>query len=449
LISLPALASIFLSLSPNGLIKSTELTQGEPSIFFNQIYHVAYIAYQSLYFLIAFSVLIVTYLKSKENEERSQLIYIFWGTFITASVSMVTNLLMPFFGYFDLNWLGQATSVSMIAFISLSLVEDRLFNLRTAATRLAVIILSSFMLIRIFVTASFREQIINFFIFVFAAVFGYILDKNVRETIKQREQIDKLAKRLASTNWELSRSNERLRIMDQRKSEFVSIVSHQLRTPVTAIKGYASLLLEGSYGEAPKEMVEAFSRIFTSSQRLVEMINDFLNISKIEQGTMSYTFAPVDLKILIVGLVEDFHVSAGQKKIDLEVAVDNSETYIVSADEGKIRQIISNLIDNAIKYTPKGSVRVTLEKDMHKGTNGYVLLKIKDTGVGLSQDDIHHLFGKFTRGSEGQKLNTSGSGLGLYVAKKMLEEHKGNIWVDSEGQGKGSVFCIELPLLPT
>jgi signal transduction histidine kinase len=314
---------------------------------------------------------------------------------------------------------------------------------------LAIIILSSFMLIRIFVTASFREQIINFFIFVFAAVFGYILDKNVRETIKQREQIDKLAKRLASTNWELSRSNERLRIMDQRKSEFVSIVSHQLRTPVTAIKGYASLLLEGSYGEAPKEMVEAFSRIFTSSQRLVEMINDFLNISKIEQGTMSYTFAPVDLKILIVGLVEDFHVSAGQKKIDLEVAVDNSETYIVSADEGKIRQIISNLIDNAIKYTPKGSVRVTLEKDMHKGTNGYVLLKIKDTGVGLSQDDIHHLFGKFTRGSEGQKLNTSGSGLGLYVAKKMLEEHKGNIWVDSEGQGKGSVFCIELPLLPT
>ena len=115
------------------------------------------------------------------------------------------------------------------------------------------------------------------------------------------------------------------------------------------------------------------------------------------------------------------------------------------ADEGKIRQIISNLIDNSIKYTPQGSVRLILSKEPQKGEFGMIHLQIKDTGIGLSQDDIHHLFGKFTRGAEGQKVNTSGSGLGLYVAKKMMEEHKGNIWVDSEGKGKGSVFSIELP----
>jgi histidine kinase len=114
----------------------------------------------------------------------------------------------------------------------------------------------------------------------------------------------------------------------------------------------------------------------------------------------------------------------------------------VNADDGKMRQIISNIVDNSIKYTQKGGVRILLEHDnkQHK-----IRIKVSDSGIGLSQDDVHHLFGKFTRGSQGQRENTEGSGLGLYVASHMLEAQHGKIWVDSPGPGLGSTFIIELP----
>ena len=250
-----------------------------------------------------------------------------------------------------------------------------------------------------------------------------------------------LADKLAETNTALEKTNERLRIMDQRKSEFVSIASHQLRTPITAIKGYSSMLLEDSYGKLPEEARVPIEKIFRSSSRLAEMVTDFLNVSKIEQGTMSYTFTSVDVGAMIADLGEDFAQVAKNKKLKFAVRVPKKDKFIATADEGKIRQIFSNLIDNSIKYTPKGSVEVAVARDEERGM---IIVNIKDTGIGLSQDDIHHLFGKFTRGSGGQKQNTDGSGLGLYVAKSMLEAQKGNIWVDSEGAGRGSTFFVEL-----
>jgi signal transduction histidine kinase len=195
----------------------------------------------------------------------------------------------------------------------------------------------------------------------------------------------------------------------------------------------------------PENAKDPISKIFHSAQRLVDMINDFLNISKIEQGSMTYAFAPLDLKKVLIDLVGDFQVAAGEKKLHIKTTIPRGKAFNVIADAGKIRQIISNLIDNAIKYTPKGSIHITLKQEPTHGESGMILLQIKDTGIGLSEDDIHHLFGKFARGSDGQKANTSGSGLGLYVAKRMMEEHKGNIWVESEGKEKGSVFSVELP----
>ena len=156
---------------------------------------------------------------------------------------------------------------------------------------------------------------------------------------------------------------------------------------------------------------------------------------------MTYTLTPVDVGTMITDLTEEFIPVARLKNIRLQADVPTSEKFIVNADDGKLRQVLSNLIDNSIKYTPQGGVDISVETLLERDL---ILIKIKDTGIGLSQEDIHHLFGKFTRGSEGQRHNTDGSGLGLYVAKKMLEAQGGNVWVDSEGPGKGSTFIIEL-----
>ncbi len=251
-------------------------------------------------------------------------------------------------------------------------------------------------------------------------------------------------KELAQANLLLEEKNRILQVIDQRKSEFVSIVSHQLRTPITAIKGYSSLLMEGAYGILPDVAKEPVERIFRSSSRLANMVTDFLDISKIEQGTMTYTKEEVNIGNMVTDLGGDFAQVAHIKGLNFTVEIPEGEQFVVMADDGKLRQIFSNLIDNAIKYTPSGKVSVSLNRDTERNM---VVMRLTDTGIGLSQDDIHHLFGKFARGSGGQRQNTEGSGLGLYVAKRMLEAQGGKMWVDSRGVGQGSTFFVELPLL--
>ncbi len=378
--------------------------------------------------------------------ERKQLTDVLWGFLITFALLLTFNLFLPaFLANTRFIPLGGLYLLPFVAFTSFSIYRNKLFNVKVALTSSLVFLLST----AIFFESVFSKDLFTIGLkvveFALVLVSGVLLIKSVQKEVEAREEIRKLADELAATNVQLEVSNERLRIMDQRKSEFVSIASHQLRTPVTAMKGYSSLLLEDAYGKLPDSAREPVNRIFESTQRLVSMINDFLNVSKIEQGTMEYHFAPLDLGKMVRELVDDFHVTAGKKNIELSVAIPSDANFYVVADEGKIRQILSNLIDNSIKYTPQGSVKIILEKEPEKGDHGFVHLMIRDTGIGLSQDDIHHLFGKFTRGSEGSKVNTSGSGLGLYVAKQMMEKHQGNIWVDSEGKGKGSTFSIELP----
>ncbi len=392
---------------------------------------------------------LVSFFRKRARAEgivRKQLTDVVWGFLLTFLLLLTFNLFLPaFLGNAKFIPLGGLFLLPFVAFTSFSIYRNKLFSIKVAVTSTLVFALCTAIFFESVLSKDLFTIVLKIIEFVLVLGTGILLIKSVQKEVEAREEIRKLADELAATNVQLETSNERLRIMDQRKSEFVSIASHQLRTPVTAMKGYSSLLLEDAYGKLPDSMRDPVQKIFDSTQRLVNMISDFLNVSKIEQGTMAYTFAPLDIKKMVVDLVEDFHVVAGAKKLDLATDIPEGMNFYVVADEGKIRQILSNLIDNSIKYTPKGSVRVMLEKEPNKGDHGMIHLMIRDTGIGLSQDDIHHLFGKFTRGAEGSKVNTTGSGLGLYVAKQMMEKHQGNIWVDSEGKGKGSTFSIELP----
>ncbi len=203
------------------------------------------------------------------------------------------------------------------------------------------------------------------------------------------------------------------------------------------------MILEGSYGELPEKMKEVVKRIYQSSQRLILTVGDFLDISRIESGKMKYEFADFDFKDLVKNIIDDFSANIKNKwGVDL-IFTPNEGDFKIKADYGKIRQVVSNLIDNAIKYTPKGSVNVSLARDESAKK---VLLKIKDSGVGISPETIPTLFQKFSRAKGISKLHTDGSGLGLYVASEMVKAHKGRIWVESNGKGKGSEFFVELPV---
>ena len=250
------------------------------------------------------------------------------------------------------------------------------------------------------------------------------------------------AEALARLSAELETTNERLKELDHLKSEFVSIASHQLRSPLTAIKGYASLLLEGSFGTTAAGVKEAVQKIFDSSVLMVSSVEDFLNVSRIEQGRMTYKMTDFDVSGLAKTVVEELLPVAQKKKLSLSFS--SVGECRVHADKGKIKQVIENLVDNAIKYTRHGSVRVSVTKDMRART---VHLAVSDTGVGIPAEARGQLFGKFSRAKNANSANVSGTGLGLYVAKQLVEAHKGKIWVESTGEGKGSTFFIELPAL--
>ncbi len=250
-----------------------------------------------------------------------------------------------------------------------------------------------------------------------------------------------LDQELKAANSELATANVRLKELDQQKSEFVSLASHQLRSPLTAIRGYASNMLEGDYGALVPAQKEPIERIAASVQSLVIMVEDFLNVSRIEQGRMKFDFADFDLGKLVQDVIGEQKPTIEKKGLAISYSEEKGKKYPVSADMVKIKQVITNFLDNSVKYTPAGSIKVSIKKD-----DAYkkITIVISDTGVGISATTLPKLFNKFTRANDANKTNVQGTGLGLYVAKQMIEAHKGRVWAESAGEGKGSSFFIEL-----
>jgi len=227
--------------------------------------------------------------------------------------------------------------------------------------------------------------------------------------------------------------------MDELKDEFLSVATHQLRAPITAIRGSAANILEGTYGAIPEYLTQPLSVINESSRLMANSVEDYLNISRIEQGRMKYEKSTFDIVTVVQKIVSSLAPTAEAKKLALSSV--GEEKINVYADVGKVNQIITNLVDNAIKYTNTGNITVSVER---KGTMARVV--VSDTGVGISNKDIGILFEKFVRTRNANKVNTTGSGLGLYVAKMLTLGNSGNIWIESGGVGKGSRFIVELPV---
>jgi signal transduction histidine kinase len=242
------------------------------------------------------------------------------------------------------------------------------------------------------------------------------------------------------TNEALKDANEKLESLDKLKTEFLSLAAHQLRSPLTAIRGYSSMLLDGSYGAFEEKQREAINRVFESSTHLSKVVEDLLNVSKIEAGGMKYEMALFDMEKAAKDLATDLSITAEKKGLKLNFTTDGKIPYNVNGDMEKIRQVVLNLIDNAIKYTMKGSVTVSLTKNTDINM---IKLSVTDTGMGISSEEKEKLFQKFARGAGG-KTNTTGSGLGLYLARQIAEAHGGHIVIDSPGVGLGSTFSLEL-----
>jgi len=251
----------------------------------------------------------------------------------------------------------------------------------------------------------------------------------------------KMEKEVEKATRDLRKANVQLKKLDEAKSEFISIASHQLRTPLTVIKGYISMMLEGNFGTLTKPETESLEKVFLSNERLIQLVENLLNISRIESGRLQFDLQAVDLNSMVESVVEELSGNAKKKSLILQYKPPIEPLPKIKADDEKIRQVVMNLIDNAIKYTKQGSVTVKLEQQEKK-----IKFSVADSGMGVKPEDMVNLFKKFSRGTGTSLIHTEGTGLGLYVARMMIEAHKGKIWAESDGEGKGSKFCFELPM---
>lgn len=374
------------------------------------------------------------------GEERTQLSLVFLGTIVAFIFGILFNLIIPSFTY-SFIWLGPFFSLFMVILIAYAITKHHLMGVKAIAAELFSGLLIALMFINLFFYNSPSEFWFKVLVFVVAVFAGYHLIKGIYKEVKAREKIENLVEKLEFANL-------RLKELDQAKSDFVSIASHQLKAPLAAIKGYASMMLEGSFGDVSDKGRNAANVILQSSQNLISIISDFLDIAHIEQGTMEYEFATFDLNELVKEIVNDFETplknsEEKSKVIKLMFDYNPQNRIIILADRNKLRQVISNLIDNSIKYTPQGHVKISVSKNE---SNNTALVKVEDSGIGIAKEMLPNLFRKFSRIKGTSNLHASGSGLGLYVAKEIINAHKGSIWAESEGENKGSQFYVELPL---
>ena len=241
---------------------------------------------------------------------------------------------------------------------------------------------------------------------------------------------------------QLASALEEVKLIDKTKSEFISAVSHELRTPLTSIKGYASLLITGKLGAVPEAVKERLEKINAHSDNLVKMINNLLDIARIESGRAEMKMEKCDITA-IIETARDL-LTPQMKEKNLQWKTDIGEGIPeLALDKHQVERIFINLISNAIKFTPeKGTITVRVRRDPHAAT-----IEVSDTGIGVSKEDLNKLFDEFYRVDNVINQNVKGTGLGLSLVKKIVDAHKGRVWVTSE-VNHGTTFHFTLPLIP-
>lgn len=251
-----------------------------------------------------------------------------------------------------------------------------------------------------------------------------------------------LTEEIEKATLNLKKANVKLQNLDKLKDDFVSVASHELRTPMTAIRSYAWMALHRSDIPLSQKMERYLYRTLISTERLINLVNDMLNVSRIEAGKIEITPKSFDIGLLVKEMVEEVTAKAAEKRLQIQVL--EHSVPLVFADSDKVRQVLLNLIGNSIKFTyPGGIITVDFFSD-----GQMVEISIKDNGAGISRDDLSRLFHKFARLDNSYvSLSTSGgTGLGLYISKSLVELMKGKIWARSEGVDKGSTFTFSLPI---
>lgn len=351
-----------------------------------------------------------------------------------------TQVLIPFLtrNYWTQH-LGSIGVLFLVAMTSFAVIRYRLLNARILAAEFIM----SFIVLLFVLNLSLAVSVVQLAAAAFALVaslgLGLALIWRVRVDDERREELLDVSHRLEA-------SNRRLRNIDEIKTDFLSIASHQLRTPVAVIRGYLALIREGTYGPVSKALGEKLGQIRDMNDRLVHLINGLLNVSRIEKNRLEYDCRPTDVVGLIGKAVEEMTprgTAAPVKPVFIRPARTLPEAYI---DGEKVYEVLVNLLDNSLKFTPSGSIKVSAES--RPETNA-VIVRVADTGRGMNAEEQDRAFEKYHHiRRTGEKTAPVGIGIGLYICATFIRGMGGDIWIERTEPGKGTVIAVSLPIQP-
>ena len=293
------------------------------------------------------------------------------------------------------------------------------------------------------------------------------IEKRAKEVLKRAK--NKLEQRVQQRTAELETSNGQLnQEIDERKraqkvaeaanrakSEFLANMSHELRTPLNHILGFTELLLDKNFGELNATQEEYLGDVHQSSKHLLSLINDILDIAKVEAGKFELKFSETNIRKILENSLVMVKNKALKHGIKVSTDIDGIPESI-RVDERKLKQILYNLLSNAVKFTPEnGSIMLAarrivngdkLIQDMSKSATGYLQISVEDSGIGLKKNDLERIFDPFEQVENSTSRQFEGTGLGLSLAKSLVELHRGKIWTESQGEGKGAIFSFCIPV---
>lgn len=358
---------------------------------------------------------------------------VFTGSTLFVLSFLVTGVLASYLvdqGYlpdFGLAQYGVAAMSVFIGFLAYVTAYYRGFNVKVLAAQilvaaLIILIASQFLFVR-----TSTNRILVSITFALSTVFGVMLIRSVQREVKQRELIEKQEKDLEHIN--------------KQQENLLAFISHEVKGYLAKSQAAFAGIVQGDYGEVPARLKTMADSGLTDMRKGVDMVSDILEASNLRKGTVSYEHHTFDFKQAIDEVISDLTKTAAQKGLELHFSSAAGD-YRLMGDEAKMRRhVIRNLIDNSIHYTQQGSITVSLSRN-----DSTIHFSVKDTGIGISKDDMQNLFTEGGHGKESLKVNADSTGYGLFIAKQVTEAHGGKIWAESKGAGAGSKFIVELPV---
>ncbi len=393
-------------------------------------------------------------LKSYKNslgEERKRIEYILLGTLVAFGGGL-TN----FFLWYDVPIAPYGNFlVAFFPFLfGYASIRYRLFNIKVIATELFTIAIWVFLFIKILISQGYNDFLVNTILFIVVLLFGILLVRSITKEVEQKEKIEVIEKEVERAYAVEKRANMELQNLDKVKNQFIMQVQHDLRSPLGVFSGCCDLLLDGTLGKLPKKALEVIKRIQALARSKLGEVNTFLDVTQFQLGKGVLSLKPgVDVVSIAEEIVDELKLQAEAEEIYLRLEKPE-ETISIKADREKLKAAIFNIVDNCIKYTQKGGVAIKVKSQKSKvksyddGKNiDVIMIEVRDTGIGIDSDKLKTLFDtQFERSEEAQKMTSMGKGIGLYLSGQIIKAHNGKVWAESEGEGKGSTFYIELPI---